>query len=244
LPPGRTAKNLPLIVMPHGGPIGVFDRPGFDAWAQAFASRGYAVFQPNHRGSGGRTVAFRQAGFGEWGRKMLSDMQDGVAALAAKGIMDPKRACIVGASYGGYAALASVTLQKSGYRFAVSVSGPADMASFFDWDVDKHGLYTDTTRYWRAATGMDKGGAGVLKAISPTAHVQDAEAPILLIHGRDDTVVPVEQSREMAAALRHAGKPVDLLEINGGDHWELHEDARLATITSSVNFVLKNDPPD
>ena len=244
LPPGRAAKNLPLVVMPHGGPIDIFDRPGFDAWAQAFASRGYAVFQPNYRGSGGGTVAFRQAGYGEWGHKMLSDMQDGMAALAAKGIVDPKRACIVGASYGGYAALAGVTLHKGLYRCAVSVSGPSDMSSFFSWEIDTHGLYSSTTRYWRAATGMDKGGAGVLKAISPTAHAQDADAPILLIHGRDDTVVPIEQSREMAAALRRAGRPVELVEINGGDHWELHEDAKVATVTNSVNFVLKNNPPD
>ena len=243
LPPGRPAKNLPLVVMPHGGPIGIFDRPGFDAWAQAFASRGYAVFQPNYRGSGGGSTEFRRAGFGEWGRKMLSDMQDGVAALAAKGIVDPKRACIVGASYGGYAALAGVTLEHGQYRCAVSVSGPGDMASFFDWEIDRRGLYSSATRYWRAATGMDKSGAGILKAISPAAHAQDADAPILLIHGRDDTVVPVEQSREMAAALKRAGKAVDLVEINGGDHWELHEDSRLATVTNSVNFVLKNNPP-
>ena len=244
LPPGRPAKNLPLVVMPHGGPIGISDTPGFDSWAQAFASRGYAVFQPNYRGSSGHGVAFRQAGYGEWGRKMLSDMKDGMQALADQGLVDPKRACIVGASYGGYAALAGVTLQHGLYRCAVSVSGPADMGSFFDWEVERRGLYSDATRYWRAATGMDKGGSSVLKAISPAAHAADADAPILLIHGRDDTVVPVEQSRAMEAALKRAGKPVELVEISGGDHWELHEDARMATVTGSVAFVMKNNPPD
>lgn len=106
LPPGREAKALPLIVMPHGGPIGEYDQPRFDWWAQALASRGYAVFQPNFRGSGGYGTAFREAGYGQWGGKMLSDIADGVAALASQGIIDAKRACIVGASYGGYAALA------------------------------------------------------------------------------------------------------------------------------------------
>lgn len=242
LPPGKPAKNLPLVVMPHGGPIGEDDRPGFDSWAQAFASRGYAVFQPNYRGSGGHGVAFRQAGFGEWGGKILSDIRDGMAALAAKGIIDRKRACIVGASYGGYAALAGVTLQHGLYRCAVAVSAPSDMSSFFTWEQEQRGW--SFTRSWKAITGMDKQGVQILRTISPATFASNADAPVLLIHGLDDTVVPFEQSREMEAALKHAGKDVQLIEIRGGDHWELHEDARMATVTSSVNFVLKNNPPD
>lgn len=242
LPPGKPAKNLPLVVMPHGGPIDWWDTPGFDSWAQAFASRGYAVFQPNYRGSGGHGVAFRQAGFGEWGGKMLSDIRDGMAALAAQGIINPRRACIVGASYGGYAALAGVTLQHGLYRCAVAVSAPADMSSFFTREQEHHGWSTD--RYMKAATGMDKQGVQVLRAISPTTYADKADAPVLLIQGLDDTVVPIEQSREMQAALKRAGKDVQLIEIPGGDHWETHEDARVATVTNSVNFVLKNNPPD
>jgi dipeptidyl aminopeptidase/acylaminoacyl peptidase len=244
LPPGREARNLPLVVMPHGGPIGVSDKPGFDPWAQAFASRGYAVFQPNYRGSGGHDVALRQAGYGEWGGKMLSDIKDGLEALAAKGIVDPKRACIVGASYGGYAALAGVTLQHGLYRCAVSVAGPSDMTSFFAWQVDKNGDKTGITRYWRAATGADKLGEKVLKTISPTTYADKVDVPVLLIHGKDDTVVPIDQSREMESALKRGGKPVELLQVNGGDHWDLHEDARMATVTNSVAFVVKHNPPD
>ena len=245
LPPGREAKNLPVVVMPHGGPIGIHDSPGFDYWAQAFASRGYAVFQPNYRGSGGRDVAFRQAGYGEWGGKMLSDIKDGLGALVAKGIVDPKRACIVGGSYGGYAALAGVTLQHGLYRCAVSVSGPSDMSSFFAWQVDKNGGdKTGITRYWRAATGADKGGDKVLRAISPTTYVDKVDVPVLLIHGKDDTVVPIDQSREMEGALKRAGKSVEFVQVNGGDHWDLHEDARMATVTNSVAFVMKHNPPN
>jgi hypothetical protein len=111
LPRGRVAKGLPLVVLPHGGP-GVRDEPGFDWWAQALASRGYAVLQPQFRGSSGYSLDHLAAGYGEWGRKMQTDLSDGVAHLASQGTVDPKRACVVGASYGGYAALAGATLQQ------------------------------------------------------------------------------------------------------------------------------------
>lgn len=126
LPPGREPKDLPAVILPHGGPT-AHDVEAFDWWAQAFASRGYAVLQPNFRGSTGRGSAFVDAGDGEWGRKMQTDKSDGLAALAEAGIADPKRACIVGASYGGYAALAGVTLQQGIYRCAVSVNGVTDL---------------------------------------------------------------------------------------------------------------------
>lgn len=106
LPPGKSAAGLPLVVIPHVGPIGVNDMVEFDWWAQAYASRGYAVLQPNYRGSSGYGRDFVQAAFGQWGRKMQTDLSDGVAALAKQGLIDAKRVCIVGASYGGYAALA------------------------------------------------------------------------------------------------------------------------------------------
>lgn len=134
LPPGKKAENLPLVMLPHGGPHAQ-NRVQFDWWAQAFASRGYAVLQPNFRGSTNRDDAFRRAGYGEWGGKMQSDLSDGVKALADKGIVDPKRACIVGASYGGYAALAGVTLQQGIYRCAVSVAGVSDLNDMYTEDL-------------------------------------------------------------------------------------------------------------
>ncbi|MEO0608176.1 MAG: prolyl oligopeptidase family serine peptidase, partial [Pseudomonadota bacterium] len=128
LPPGREAKDLPVVILPHGGPT-AHDVERFDWWAQAFASRGYAVLQPNFRGSTGRGVTFIEAGDGEWGKKMQTDKSDGLMALAERGIVDPSRACIVGASYGGYAALAGVTLQQGFYRCAVSVNGVTELES-------------------------------------------------------------------------------------------------------------------
>jgi dipeptidyl aminopeptidase/acylaminoacyl peptidase len=119
LPQNANLKNLPLIVLPHGGPA-LRDTALFDWWSQALAAQGYAVLRPNYRGS---TVSARYVaqGYGQWGRKMQSDLSDGVRYLAKTGIVDPQRVCIVGGSYGGYAALAGVTLEQGVYRCAVSV---------------------------------------------------------------------------------------------------------------------------
>ncbi|HKC16541.1 MAG TPA: alpha/beta fold hydrolase [Steroidobacteraceae bacterium] len=244
LPPGLEAKSLPLVVMPHGGPIGEKDEIGFDWWAQAYASRGYAVLQPNFRGSSGYGRGFRQAGYGQWGRKMQTDLSDGIEALTGEGTVDPKRVCIVGASYGGYAALAGVTLQKGVYRCAVSVAGPADFPKFFGWQTERHGYKSDATRYWRAVLGADKGGDAVMASLSPALAAAQADAPILLIHGKDDTVVPIEQSDSMAAALKRAGKPYEYLIMKGEDHYLSREDTRIAMLKAAVAFVQKYNPAE
>lgn len=244
LPPGRKPEKLPLVVMPHGGPIDFNDSIGFDWWAQAYAAAGYAVLQPNYRGSSGYGRAFREAGFGQWGGKMLSDISDGIAPLAEQGLIDPKRVCIVGASYGGYAALAGVTLQKGIYRCAVSVGGVSDMSTFFDWNTLGAGKNSGMARYIRSATGADKEGDDKLSAISPAHFADHADAPILLIHGRDDTRVPIEQSETMAAALKHAGKPFDLVIMKGEDHFLSREETRIAMLKAAVEFVKHNNPPD
>ena len=242
LPPGRKAENLPVVVLPHGGPIGAADRIRFDYWPQAYASAGYAVFQPNYRGSSGYGRKFRDAGFGQWGRKMQTDLSDGLAYLAAQGVVDPKRACIVGASYGGYAALAGVTLQHGIYRCAVSVAGPADMPAFFNWATGRG--YNSATRYWRAVTGADKEGDEVMRSISPAKFAGQADAPILLIHGKDDTVVPIEQSEKMASALKSAGKPVEFMKMAGEDHWLSRGATRTAMLKAAVEFVKLHNPAD
>jgi dipeptidyl aminopeptidase/acylaminoacyl peptidase len=245
LPPGRTAKGLPLVVMPHGGPLDVNDEVGFDWWAQAFASRGYAVFQPNYRGSSGYGTDFERAGYGQWGRKMLSDIADGVAALAKEGIVDTKRACIVGGSYGGYAALAGVTLQHGLYRCAAAYAGVADMLNLRQWDEERSdGFVNSTTRLWKVAIQGDAKDAPSLKDISPVHHADQADAPIQLIHGKDDTVVPIQESRKMAAALKAAGKTVEYIELPGQDHWLRDEATRIQMLKAQMDFVVKYNPPD
>ena len=243
VPPGKDPHNLPLIVFPHGGPIGFHDRLGFDWWAQGMASRGYAVLQPNFRGSDGYSVALRKGSRGEWGRKMQTDLSDGITALAAKGIADPKRVCIVGASYGGYAALAGVTVQHGIYRCAVSYAGLSDLGRQMYEDGGENKL-TEIGRYFRAEMGVSYPSDPIFAKLSPVFLARTADAPILLLHGKDDTVVPIEQSEEMETALRHAGKPYQYIQIDGEDHWLTKEAGRVQTLEVTMAFVEKYDPPN
>jgi dipeptidyl aminopeptidase/acylaminoacyl peptidase len=244
LPKGRDPKNLPLIVLPHGGPEGR-DTPGFDWWSQALASRGYAVLQPNFRGSEGFGWDFVKAGFGEWGKKMQTDLSDGVRDLAKQGIVDPKRVCVVGASYGGYAALAGATLDRGVYRCAVSVAGPSDLKKMLLSVRDAHnGSMSAAQRYWLRFMGADGIKDPDLAAISPARLADKVEIPILLIHGKDDTVVRYDQSQIMADALKKAGKPVAFVTLDGEDHWLSRGATRLKMLTETVAFVEKHNPPE
>jgi len=241
LPPGRPAGNLPLVVMPHGGPIVEGDYATFDWWAQAFASRGYAVFQPNYRGTLGYGDDFRRAADGQFGRKMQTDISDGVAALARAGVIDAKRVCIVGASYGGYAALAGVTLQHGLYRCAVSVAGISDMKKMLTDINAGSGPDRRALNFWRGLAGAKSED---LDAISPLRFVDKADVPVLLIHGENDTVVPIIQSQLMERALRQAGKPVELVTMPGEDHWLSVPATRETMLERAVGFVEKNNPAD
>ncbi len=238
LPPGREAKNLPVIMLPHGGPAS-YDTASFDWWAQAFASRGYAVFQPNFRGSTNRGAAFKDAGDGEWGSKMQTDISDALAMLAEKGIADPKRACIVGASYGGYAALAGVTLQQGIYRCAVSVAGISDLALMRRTDLYE----TGNNKMLKISFERQLGPKSNLDDLSPRSHAAAVGVPIMLIHGRDDTVVYFEQSEKMADALKDAHKPYEFVELEGEDHWLSKAETRQHMLNASVAFVEEHNPP-
>jgi len=244
LPRGGDPKNLPLVVLPHGGPM-VRDVPGFDWWSQALASRGYAVLRPNFRGSHGFGWNFVEAGFGQWGKAMQTDLSDGVRHLAKQGVIDPKRVCIVGASYGGYAALAGATLDTGVYRCAVSVAGPSDLKRML---IDSNKFYTSrnnsTLRYWLQFMGAEGIKDPDLAAISPARLASKVEIPVMLIHGKDDTVVPYVQSTLMADALKKVGKPVELVTLPGEDHHLSRGATRLQMLTSMVDFLEKNNPPN
>lgn len=241
LPPGAPAKGgkLPLVVLPHGGPR-ARDVYEFDFIAQFIATRGYAVLQPQFRGSSGFGDKFASAGKGEWGGKMQTDLQDGVAALAAAGDVDPKRVCIVGASFGGYAALAGATLFPDAYRCAASIAGVSDLGQLI---LEEGRLY-----------GRDSGAAQALReelaaadrakllAMSPARQAATARIPILLIHGDKDTVVLLSQSKRMAEALKAAGKEVEFIVLENENHYLTKTATRTQTLETLERFLAKNLP--
>jgi dipeptidyl aminopeptidase/acylaminoacyl peptidase len=239
LPPGKEPHNLPIIMFPHRGPA-TYDSAGFDWWAQAFASRGYAVFQPNFRGSTNRDEAFRRAGYGQWGRKMQTDISDGLAELARQGIIDPKRTCIMGTGYGGYAALAGVTLQQGLYRCAVAVAPISDLESFYSRETNAS-LGLNVT--WRSLR-QSLGHPSTFDEVSPRRNAARADAPIMLIHGKDDTVVLFQQSSAMAGALRAAGKPHELVVLREEDHWLSRAVTRKQMLEAAMRFVQQHNPAD
>jgi dipeptidyl aminopeptidase/acylaminoacyl peptidase len=206
-----------LVVMPHGGPERR-DFMTFDVAVQYLAARGYAVFQPNFRGSSGWGKSFAESGYGEWGRKMQSDISDGLKAVVDAGLVDPGRVCIVGASYGGYAALAGVSLTPELYRCAVSTAGISDLKAFVNWRKAMYGADSGGYTYWLDAIGDPATAADRLTATSPINLVSSIKAPLLLIHGSDDGIVPLSQSEAMMRALDKAGKPTKLIVFEGEGH--------------------------
>jgi dipeptidyl aminopeptidase/acylaminoacyl peptidase len=234
LPPGRAARDLPLVVLPHGGPESS-DPAGFDAWAQFLATRGYAVLQPQFRGSTGFGRAHRLAGYGEWGGRMQDDLSDGVRHLVATGVADPTRVCIVGASYGGYAALAGAAFTPDLYACAVSVNGVSDLPTMIGDLRRRLGDQSDSIAYWKEHIGSATDPRVAQR--SPARAAAAVRAPVLLLHGADDTVVPPGQSQLMARALKEAGKPHRYVPLPGEDHW-LSQAATRTLVLAEIEAFL------
>jgi TonB family protein len=214
LPRGGEPKALPLIVMPHGGP---FQRTSyeFDPLVQLLASRGYAVLQPNFRGSTGFGRDFVERGYGEWGRKMQDDLDDGVAWLAGEGMIDPKRVCIVGASYGGYAALWGAIRNPEIYRCAISFAGVTDVRAMLKYDA-RAVVATRYSKQWRRKVeGEEKRD---LAAVSPLQQAARLRIPVLISHGALDSNVPADQGRQMVKALKQRGAAVQAAFYPAGGH--------------------------
>ncbi|MEX2124610.1 MAG: prolyl oligopeptidase family serine peptidase [Woeseia sp.] len=225
-----------LVVFPHGGPES-YDRFGFDWLVQYFASRGHAVLQPQFRGSSGFGGALRRAGYGEWGRKMSTDLDDGVQSLIDEGIVDPQRVCMVGISYGGYAALAAGAFSPFDYQCIASVNGVSDLPEMLSEARGRYGSNHWVVDYWQNQFGSETAERAALEAISPAGHAGAFRVPVLLLHGRDDAVVPLNQSTRMEKALKRAKKPVTLVRLDGEDHYLSCGETRIAALRAIADFV-------
>ncbi|MBC2651370.1 alpha/beta hydrolase family protein [Novosphingobium aerophilum] len=225
LPPGRPAKGLPLIILPHGGPYFVRDHGDYDSDVQFLANRGYVVLQPQFRGSESYGKSFEEAGHAQWGRAMQDDLDDGMDWLVKRGIVDAKRTCLVGSSYGGYAALWGATRNPERYRCAVSFAGISDMPRSLKYQMNSMGDKQEREE-WRQQVQGDP--TVDLRAFSPLFSIDRLKVPVMLLHGTDDQTVQPKQSRLYADALKAAGKSYEYYEIaNEGHGFSSQESAQL-----------------
>jgi len=236
LPPGKAPTKLPLVVFPHGGPM-ARDDMSFNPEAQFFANRGYAVFQPNFRGSSGYGHKFQEAGYGQWGLKMQDDITDGVKKLIADGVVDPKRICIVGASYGGYAALAGAAFTPDLYACAAGWAGVYDVRGFLATRAKDYGRNSQMIESWQSFIGDRWSDAAKIDSVSPALNADKIKCPVLLMHGQDDTTVRIDQSEAMERALRRAGKHVTFVAIPKETHNMDMANTRIRWLTELEKFL-------
>lgn len=234
-PPARVAQNLPVVVMPHGGPW-AHDTMDWDYWAQFVASRGYLVIQPNFRGSTGYGEEFLRKGEGQLGLAMQDDVNDALEWAVAQGLADRTRACIVGASYGGYAAMWGASRDPTMWRCAVSIAGVANLRR----EVNDFGSYFNGKRYREQWEKMTPDFA----AVSPVNFVDRISAPVLLIHGKKDLTVDHVQSQSMYSRMKSAGKGVELVSLPQADHYFRRSEDRVALLTAIESFLAKHNPAD
>jgi dipeptidyl aminopeptidase/acylaminoacyl peptidase len=229
LPAGSEGKNLPAIVMPHGGP-GARDEWGFDWLSQYFAARGYAVIQPNFRGSTGYGDAWYQKnGFQSW-RTSIGDVNDAGRWLVKSGIADPRKLAIVGWSYGGYAALQSSVLDPDLFKAIVAVAPVTDLDTLRD-ESRNFTNFPQVDALIGHGPWVDEG--------SPTHNAGKIKAPVLLFHGDRDTNVGIGESRLMAAKIKGAGGKVELVEFKGLDH-QLDDDTARTTLLGKADVFLRS----
>ena len=221
LPPGasKDTRNMPTIVLPHGGPE-ARDAWGFDPLAGYWASQGYAVFQPHFRGGAGSGRGWVEAGHGQWGQLIQEDINDGTRALISSGVADANRICIAGWSHGGYVAFTASYRDTDLYKCSLAGAGVSDLRDMQAWVREEQGGKQSTSyKYWAEAIGDPNADAAKLDKYSAKRHADQVGMPILIVHGELDYTVPVEQSRDMVAALKKAKKPYEYVEIEDMDHY-------------------------
>jgi dipeptidyl aminopeptidase/acylaminoacyl peptidase len=239
-PVGRGRNNLPMIIMPHGGPH-ARDAWEYDYLAQFLANRGYVVVQPNFRGSSGYGKAFEEKGYGQWGRAMQDDLTDAARWMISRKAADAKRVCMFGWSYGGYAAQVAAFKTEGLYRCAASVAGVSDLDSF--QKLDRRRFDSKTFKEQKESVrGPD--GKTDIDSVSPLKQVAQVSIPLFLAHGDKDGRVDVRQSRRMFEALTKAGKTTEYYEFAKGDHSLSEEKHRAVLLTKLEAFLSKYNPAD
>ncbi|MCH8862735.1 MAG: S9 family peptidase [Proteobacteria bacterium] len=228
-PKGRARKNLPAIILPHGGPHSR-DTMDFDYLAQFLANRGYLVFQPNFRGSTGYGAAFEKAGRRQWGGVMQDDLTDGTNWLVSEGLADPARICIVGWSYGGYAALMGAVKTPDLFQCAASINGVANLPALVQFD---RGFIGGSS--WIKSITLDEEGR---RAASPHHRADEIKIPIFLATAKDDIRVPYRQSKSFYRKIREQ-VPATYVEIKTGGHSLEHEDGRRKMLEALDAFLAE-----
>ncbi|MCU7553564.1 S9 family peptidase [Alteromonas sp. ASW11-19] len=229
--PNTGKAPYPTIIHPHGGP-GARDYDGFDYWTAFFINKGYAVIRPNFRGSQGYGASFAEAQMKAWGLQMQDDITDVTQWMIAQGYADPDRLCIVGASYGGYAALMATVKTPDLYKCAISFAGVANLK-----DVVVRSRNFTNNEFVKNQFGDDYSD---LASRSPVTYVEKIKTPILLLHGNEDRVVDVNQSRDMAEELEDENKPVKYVELEAGDHNLSIQRNRHAVFKEMDSFLSKH----
>lgn len=238
LPKGVAAKNLPLIVFPHGGPW-ARDRWGFNSYAQFLANRGYAVLEPNFRGSTGYGKKFLNAGNKQWGDRMQDDITWGVKHLVAKGLVDPKRVGIMGGSYGGYATLAGVAFTPDVYAAAVSIVGPSNLLTLLEtippyWEAGRIIFHE------RMGNPNTPEGKKQLERQSPLNSVARIKTPLLVVQGANDPRVKKAESEQIVIALRDRGFPVEYICAPDEGHGFARPVNNMAMMAAAEKFFAKH----
>lgn len=241
LPKGREAKSLPLILLPHGGPFGIRDQLVYNDEVQFLANRGYAVIQPNFRGSGGYGDAFYDLGVGQVGRGMQDDIDDAMDWAVKEGIADPNRVCVVGGSYGGYAALWAVLRNPERYRCAASWAGVTDWDKMLSYD--RRVLTRKAGKRWTAKIEGDDKELD-LKDVSPYKLARNLNRPVLLAHGTDDKNVPFKQFETMQKAAKKAPVKPTTLVIEGEGHSFYEMESKKKWYDALDTFLAEHNPAD
>jgi len=236
VPLGVEAKNLPVVINPHGGPW-ARDAWGFNPEVQFLANRGYAVFQMNFRGSTGYGKAFWQASFKEWGKAMQDDITDGVQWLIDQGIADPERIAIYGGSYGGYATLAGVTFTPELYACAVDYVG---VSNIFTWLKGVPAYWTPFLEMIYEMVGNPETDKELLEEVSPFFHVDKIQVPLLVAQGANDPRVPQAESDQIVEALRAREIDVEYMVKEDEGHGFSNEENRFDFYNAMEKFLGKH----